>query len=190
MEGTPNHLKKLLKGPCLNHIFLVKHLYKDCSLMRRFLSEGSNKGEHGMDPDPTTDDTEGKDGGFPTLNGCLIIFGGSAAYDSKHHQKVTHREVYTTEPATPAFVQWSDSAITFDRTDHPESILRPGRYPLVVDPIIGTKRLTKVLIDGGSSLNIMYAKTLDAMGIDRVCVRPTGAPFHGIMPRKQAMPLG
>ena len=33
-------------------------------------------------------------------------------------------------------------------------------------------------------------KTLNAMGIDRSRVRPTGAPFHGIVPRKQAMPLG
>jgi hypothetical protein len=28
------------------------------------------------------------------------------------------------------------------------------------------KRLTKVLMDRGSSLNIMYAETLGAMGID------------------------
>jgi hypothetical protein len=29
-------------------------------------------------------------------------------------------------------------------------------YPLVVDPIIANTRLTKVLIDEGSSLNIIY----------------------------------
>ncbi|XP_066316590.1 uncharacterized protein [Miscanthus floridulus] len=45
-------------------------------------------------------------------------------------------------------------------------------------------------MDGGSSLNIMYAETLDAMGINRARIRPTGAPFHDIMSRKQAMPLG
>ena len=45
MEGTPNHFKKLLEGPCLNHAFPVKHLLKDYSLMRLFLSRGSNKGE-------------------------------------------------------------------------------------------------------------------------------------------------
>jgi hypothetical protein len=28
-EGTPNHFKKLLEGPCPNHAFPVKHLYKD-----------------------------------------------------------------------------------------------------------------------------------------------------------------
>ena len=141
--------------------------------MKRFLSEGSNKGEHGKDPDPTTDDAEGKDGGFFMLDGCLMIFGGSTAYDSKRRQKVTCHEVYMTKPAMPTFLRWSESAITFDRTDHPESIPHPGRYPLVVDPIVGPKRLTKVLMDGGSGLNIMYAKTLDKMGINQTRLRPT-----------------
>ena len=61
----------------------IKHLLKDCSLMRRFLSGGSNKGEQGKDPAPTMDDAEEKDDGFLMLNGCLMIFGESAAYDSK-----------------------------------------------------------------------------------------------------------
>ena len=52
------------------------------------------------------------------------------------------------------------------------------------------KRLTKVLMDGGSGLNIMYAETLNAMGIDRARIRLTRAPFHGIVLGKQAMPLG
>ena len=60
----------------------------------------------------------------------------------------------------------------------------------MVDPIVDMKRLTKVLMDGGSGLNIMYAETLDAMGIDRSRIRLTRVPFHGIVPRKQAMPLG
>ncbi|XP_066320405.1 uncharacterized protein [Miscanthus floridulus] len=45
-------------------------------------------------------------------------------------------------------------------------------------------------MDGGSGLNIMYAETLNAMGIDRSCIRSTGSPFHDIVPGKQAMPLG
>ncbi|XP_066373508.1 uncharacterized protein [Miscanthus floridulus] len=44
-------------------------------------------------------------------------------------------------------------------------------------------------MDGGSGLNIMYAKTLDKMGVDWTRLHPTRAPFHGIMPRKQALPL-
>ena len=59
----------------------------------------------------------------------------------------------------------------------------------MVDPIVGPKRLSKVLMDGGSGLNIIYVKTLDAMGISRTRIRPTVAPFHGIMPGQQAVPL-
>ena len=65
--------------PC----FPVKHLYKDYSLMQWFLSRGSNKGEHGKDPAPTMDNAEEKDDGFPTPYGCIMIFRGSKAYDSK-----------------------------------------------------------------------------------------------------------
>ena len=60
----------------------------------------------------------------------------------------------------------------------------------MVNLIISMKRLTKVLMDGGSGLDILYTETLDAMGIDRARVWLTRAPFHGIMPGKQAMSLG
>jgi hypothetical protein len=64
-------------------------------------------------------------------------------------------EVYSVEVATPAYLKWSEEAITFDRDDHPDYVPTPGRYPLVVSPVIGNTRLTKVLMDGGSSLNIL-----------------------------------
>ena len=56
VEGTPNHFEKLLEGPCPNRTFPVKHLLKDCSLMRRFLSRGSDKGsrERTLPPPWTT----------------------------------------------------------------------------------------------------------------------------------------
>jgi hypothetical protein len=69
-------------------------------------------------------------------------------------------------------------------------MLSPGRYPLVVDPIISNVRLSKVLMDGGSSLNIIYAETLELLGVDRSEIRAGAAPFHGIAPRKRILPLG
>ena len=119
-----------------------------------------------------------------------MIFGEPEAYGSKRRQKLARREVYEAKPTKPAFLKWSGSPITFDRSDHLDSVTHVGRYLLMVDPIFGTKRLTKVLMDRGSDLNIMYAETLDAMGIDRSRIRPTRAPFHVIVPRKQAIPIG
>ncbi|XP_066324201.1 uncharacterized protein [Miscanthus floridulus] len=45
-------------------------------------------------------------------------------------------------------------------------------------------------MDGGSDLNIMYAKTLEKMGVDQTKLCPIRAPFHGVMPGRQAVPLG
>ena len=83
MEGTPNHFKKLLEGSCPNHAFPIEYLLKDCSLMQKFLSRSSNKGEQGKDPALAMDDAKEKDDGFLTSIDCLIIFGGSMTYDSK-----------------------------------------------------------------------------------------------------------
>jgi len=165
-EGTPGHFDKLLEGPCPNHEFPVKHAYKDCNLMKRFFAGNSIKGDRRRKPEEERKDAGEKEDGFPNVDDCFMIFSESAAYDSKHRRKLERREVYVAEPATPTFLDWSRSAITFDRSDHPEHVPQPGRYPLVVDPVVGTKHLTKVLMDGGSGLNILYAETLDAMGIN------------------------
>jgi hypothetical protein len=81
-------------------------------------------------------------------------------------------------------------AITFDRDDHPDYVPNPWVYPLVIDPIIANTRLTKVLMDGGSSLNIIYAQTHDLLGITRMHLRPSVRGFHGVMPGKRAEPVG
>ena len=55
---------------------------------------------------------------------------------------------------------------------------------------MGTTRLTKVLMEGGNDLNILYAITLDKMGIPRSNLCPSKAPFYGIMLGKEVVPLG
>jgi hypothetical protein len=45
--------------------------------------------------------------------------------------------------------------------------LRGARYvPLVLDPVVAEVRLTKVLIDGGNGLNLIFASTLRKTGLD------------------------
>jgi hypothetical protein len=45
-------------------------------------------------------------------------------------------------------------------------------------------------MDGGSSLNIIYAETLGLLGVDLFTIRAGAAPFHGIVPGKRVLPLG
>jgi hypothetical protein len=117
---------------------------------------------------------------------------GSPAGDGKgqDNNKKEGREVCSVKVAAPVYLDWSDKPITFDQGDHPDCVPSPGRYPLIVDPIIGNARLTKVLMDGGSGLNIIYAETLGLLGIDLSTIRAGAVPFYEIVPGKRVLPLG
>ena len=43
----------------------------------------------------------------------------------------------------------------------------PGKYPLLVTPRVGDTRLKKVLIDGGASINVVFPRALQEMGVPR-----------------------
>jgi len=119
-----------------------------------------------------------------------LIFGGRAACLTASQRKRVLREVCAVSTAVPSYLKWSESAITFDWQDHPDQIPNPGSNPLIVDPIIAETRLSKVLMDGGSGLNILYAETLDLMGISKSRLRNHASPFHGVVPGHRAHPLG
>jgi hypothetical protein len=109
---------------------------------------------------------------------------------SSRQSKRERHEVLTAEKAPPSFLDWSEDAITFSRDDHPNRIPNPGQYPLVVDPVIGNAWFSKVLMDGGSSLNILYAHTLHLLGIGLDQLGPSTMSFHGVVPGKRVQPLG
>jgi hypothetical protein len=80
--------------------------------------------------------------------------------------------------------------ITFDRKDHLDNVPQPGSYPLVVAPLFKSRRTHKVLMDGGSGINMLYASTLDVMGNPRSALTPSTTPFYGVVPGIEALPLG
>ena len=60
----------------------------------------------------------------------------------------------------------------------------------MVDPVVEGTHLTKVLMDGGSSLNIMYVETLKGMGIQMSKLSESNMSFHGVIPGKKDESLG
>jgi hypothetical protein len=145
------------------------------------------EGGKGQDNDKKEDNKAEE---FPKVHSCFMIYGGQVANASARHHKQERWEVCSVKVVAPVYLDWSDKPITFDQGDHPDCVSSPGKYPLVVDPIIGNTRLTKVLMDGGSSLNIIYAETLRLLEIDLSMIRAGAAPFHGIIPEKRVQPLG
>jgi hypothetical protein len=108
-------------------------------------------------------------------------------------QRKRAREVFHAEhapPATPEYLNWSKHPIGFDRSDHPPKIPRPGHHALVLEAQIGGFTSKKVFMDGGSSLNQIYADTLRKIKNLMNNLLPTETSFHGIVPRKPTYPLG
>jgi hypothetical protein len=57
--------------------------------------------------------------------------------------------------------------------------------------VVAEVRLTKVLIDGGSGLNLIFTSTLRKMGLDfKDMLVPSKSPFYGIIPGNMVHPLG
>jgi hypothetical protein len=45
-------------------------------------------------------------------------------------------------------------------------------------------------MDGGRWINVLYVLTLDDISISRSKLRPSTTPFHGVVPRMEALPIG
>jgi hypothetical protein len=76
------------------------------------------------------------------------------------------------------------------RYDQWTSFSKLGKFPLILDPVVVGSQLTRVLIDGGSGLNLLFTSTLKKMGLDiSKMLTPSKAPFYGIVPGNAATPL-
>ena len=84
----------------------------------------------------------------------------------------------------PKFNPWSACPITFDHGDHPTSIRHGGSATLVLD------HLTQVLMDGDSSLNLIYKDTIRNMGIDPSRINQSNTTFKGVIPCVEARCMG
>jgi hypothetical protein len=187
-EGA-NVFDKMLKESCPYHRGPVKHTLEERDMLRRYFNKAGPSVEGGMDQHNNMKGGN-REEEFPEVHNCFMIYGGQVADASARHRKQERREVCSVKVATPVYLDWFDKPITFDQDDHLDYVPSPRRYPLVIDPVIGNARLSKVLMDGGSSLNIIYAESLELLGVDRSVIRAGAAPFHGIVPDKRVLPLG
>jgi hypothetical protein len=181
----PGVFDDMLKKPCPYHKTPVNHTLEQCDMLKRFYGRATTK-----DGEAKKDGGDGDAGGFPAVENVFVIFWGPTVDMSSRQRKRERHEVLAAEKALPSFLDWSEDAITFSREDHPNCIPNPGQYPMVVDPVIGNARFSKVLMDGGSNLNILYAHTLRLLGIGLDQLRPSTTPFHGVAPGKRILPLG
>jgi hypothetical protein len=176
----------LLKEKCPWHLD-GNHTIEQCYQLRRALKD-TPEPRHPHDKKGKKKADEGNDDFQEPDKAVNVLFGG---LPNRRAQKATRREVLSIEPAVPTPLRWSEVPITFSRVDQWTSFSEPGRFPLVLKPVVASSRLNKVLIDGGSGLNVLFTKTLKKMKLDIThMLTKSTSPFYGIVPGNAAIPLG
>jgi hypothetical protein len=112
---------------------------------------------------------------------------------SHKEEKSISRQVnlaITSPLVTTEYLHWFEQPIEFNREDHPIIVPWPGNMPLVLKAQIGGYDMERVFMDAGSVINLIYAKTLQAMRISLEFLKPTDCSFHAIVPGSANYPLG
>ena len=81
-----------------------------------------------------------------------------------------------------------DTAITFSDSDL-EGWQHPHDDPLVIRAVVANKTIHRVLVDNGSSADIIFASAFDKMGIRREKLEPISTHLRGFS-REKVLPLG
>jgi hypothetical protein len=192
---TQKEFEKLLQKKCPWHPD-ANHAAIDCYHLRRTFSNsgGGKKNKKPADKELEDDnhDDQGRNLKFQDASKVVnVIFREDEDFSSKRDQKLLLREIMSIEPAVPRPLRWSEVPISFSRDDQWPSFSEPGNFPLVLNPVVAEVKLTKVLIDGGSGLNLIFVSTLRKMGLDfKDMLVPSKSPFYGIVPSNAAHPLG
>ncbi|KAK1697470.1 hypothetical protein QYE76_014167 [Lolium multiflorum] len=109
--------------------------------------------------------------------GSIFVVPASYDRESKREDKVMAREVLTQT------LKWSDVEISFSKDDCLENFSEPGRFPIVVNPIIQNYEFTRVFVNGGSAVNLIFTNTLDLMKVPRSAMKPAASyRIYGAIP--------
>ncbi|KAK1629250.1 hypothetical protein QYE76_003565 [Lolium multiflorum] len=201
--------EQMLDSPCKYHSGKnpSNHSTRDCHFMKRLTSgeplppppppppAGGPGGQAGAEANNLEHHEANQvhhGGRYLAEDATYIIF--TTEPEDKTSQQRRSLEVNAVMPPVPQYLNWSEQAITFDRRDTPAVLPKPGSYAMVLDPTLGTTRrsvrFSRVLIDGGSSINILYRDTARKLGIQEAELRPTPTVFHGIVPGHCCQPIG
>jgi hypothetical protein len=142
--------------------------------------------------EPAADKPDQGDDDFPVDVEQYHIF--TTPVKDKRNDLWHKAEVNAVMPAEPQFMHWSEAAITWGSEDHPRLMPSPGEYALVLDPVMcsdtHTCRLSRVLMNSGSSINLLYRSSMKKLGIPLAQLKPSRLTFHGIVPGHSCTPMG
>jgi hypothetical protein len=185
---------KALKGPCLAHP-KSNYTLENCKVLKEIYHH-KQASENADKPNDTTgqrnrrDDDEDDPDKNPKhqyqepVRHVITIVEGNVSVESKCERKLLARarlNMAKTDNliADPTLPSWSHREINFSRVDQWASIPKLGHFALVLSPYINKVQFDRVLIDGGSSIDILFKNSLSALNISEADLKPYDTQFWG-----------
>ena len=120
------------------------------------------------------------------ISGGFAEDGESNSARKAHLRSIRSGEIL--EVQTVSKLPQLDTTITFSDSNM-EGCQHPHDDPLVIKVVVANKTIHRVLVDNGSSADIIFASAFDKMGIGREKLESVNACLHGFF-GERVLPLG
>ena len=161
--------------------YLIRHRY----LCLFVSSEGQNQAQS-PPPRQTTTLHQQPLGEIHMISGGFAGGGESSSAKKAHLRSI--RSGGAIEVQAVSKLPQLDTAITFSDSDL-EGYQHPHDDPLVIRAVVAYKTIHRVLVDNGSSADIIFASVFDRIGLGREKPEPVSTHLRGFSEEK-VLPLG
>ena len=171
--------------------YLIRHGY-----LRRFIApenqpknQAQNPGLTQQPPPPprqTTTQHQQPLGEIHVISGGFAGGGESSSARKAHLRSIRSAEIAEVQAVSK--LPRLDTSITFSDSDL-KGCQHPHDYPLVIRAAVANKTVHRVLVDNGSSADIIFALAFDKMDIEREKLEPVNTHLRGFSGEK-VLPLG
>ena len=164
--------------------------------LRRFIApenqpqnQAQNQAQAQQPPPPprqTTTQHQHPLGEIHVISGGFAGGGESSSARKAHLRSIRSGEIAEVQAVSK--LPRLDTSITFSDSDL-EGCQHPHDDPLVIQAVVANKSVHRVLVDNGSSTDIIFASAIDKMGIGREKLEPVSTHLRGFSGEK-VLPLG
>ena len=161
--------------------YLIRRRY-----LRRFVSpEGQNQA---LPPPPRQTTTQHQQplGEIHVISGGFVGGGESSSARKAHLRSIRSGEVMEVQAVSK--LSRLDTTITLSDSDL-EGCQHPHDDPLVIRAVVANKTIHRVLVDNGSSADIIFASAFDKMDIGKEKLEPVSTHLRGFS-GAEVLPLG
>ena len=154
--------------------------------LRRYIA---SKGQDQVQPPPPrqlTTQHQQPLGEIHVISGGFAVGGESSSARKAHLRSIRSGEVMEVQEVSK--LPRLDTAITFSYSNL-EGCKHPHDNPLVIRAVVANKTIHRVLVENGSSADIIFTSAFDKMGIIREKLEPASTHLRGFSGEK-VLPLG